>query len=167
MGGVKTGRADACRAREGPERLKTGSETTKFAKNAKNGQKIRGFSRKTGNFRSQDPVRSVFLAKDAKGAKKHQRYPKPLGELGALCENPKMALKWPKSVKNGLNRPRNGPRRSFSDHRGSSGPKTPSGPFFSPRTRRAPRSVSDTQSLLANFAHFARTQKWPQNGQNQ
>ena len=47
------------------ERLKTGSETTKFAKNAKNGQKIRGFSRQTGNFRSQDPVRSVFLAKSA------------------------------------------------------------------------------------------------------
>ena len=42
------------------ERLKTGSETTKFAKNAKNGQKIRGFSRQTGNFRSQDPVRPFF-----------------------------------------------------------------------------------------------------------
>ena len=30
--------------------------------------------------------RSIYLAKDAKGAKKRLRCPKPLGELGALCE---------------------------------------------------------------------------------
>ena len=38
--GVKTGRADARRVRGGAERLKTGSETTKIAKNAKNGPKM-------------------------------------------------------------------------------------------------------------------------------
>ena len=74
------------------ERLKTGSETTKFAKNAKNGQKIRGFSRQTGNFRSQDPVRSVFLAKSAKFAKRLWALQTLLGVLRVLCENQKMAL---------------------------------------------------------------------------
>ena len=32
------------------------------------------------------PSRSISLAKDAKGAKKRLRCPKPLGELGAFCE---------------------------------------------------------------------------------
>ena len=41
------------------------------------------------------PSRPIFLATDAKGAKKRLRCPTPLGELGALCENPKMASKWP------------------------------------------------------------------------
>ena len=36
------------------------------------------------------------------------------------------------------------------------GPKSRPGPFFSPRTRRAPRSACDAQSLLANLALFAR-----------
>ena len=35
--------------------------------------------------------RSIFLAKDAKGAKKHLRCPKPLGDLGALCERNSLA----------------------------------------------------------------------------
>ena len=32
------------------------------------------------------PGKARFLAKDAEGAKKPSRCPKPLGELGALCE---------------------------------------------------------------------------------
>ena len=156
---------------KGLNSLKRGQELLNSRKTRKMGRKRpqnREFRRKTGNFRSQDPVRSVFLAKDAKGAKKHQRYPKPLGELGALCENPKMASKWPKPVKNGLKRPRNGPQRSFFGSSGKFRSQDPdSGPFFSPRTRRAPRSISDTPSLLANLASFARAQKWPQNGQKQ
>ena len=76
------------------------------------------FSDHRGSSDPKTASRSIFLAKDAKGAKKHLRYPKPLCELGALCENPKMASKWPKPVKNGLKRTRNGPQRSFF---GSSG----------------------------------------------
>ena len=79
---------------KGLNSLKLGQKLRNSRKARKMGHKWpknREFSRKTGKFRSQDPVRSVFLAKDAKGAKKRQRYPKPLGEFGALCENPKMA----------------------------------------------------------------------------
>ena len=49
-----------------------------------------GFQREISDHRESSgpktPARSIFLAKDAKGAKKHPRCPKPLRELGALCE---------------------------------------------------------------------------------
>ena len=42
-----------------------------------------------------------------------------------------------------------------------SGPKTPSGPFFSPRAPSSPRGFGHCRRFLASFASFARTKKWP------
>ena len=41
-----------------------------------------------------------------------------------------------------------------------SGPKTPSGPFFSPRAPSSPRGFGHCRRFLASFASFARTKKW-------
>ena len=84
------GESGARRAAEGPK-LQKGAFGGHLG--AQKGTK----SQKTANFRlffgiigkvgPPDSVLVHFLAKDAEGAKKPLRCPKPLGELGALCEN--------------------------------------------------------------------------------
>ena len=73
--------------------MKRGPKPTSGASGGPNGRKTTKFANRIiGTIQvPRSRFRSIFLAKDAKGAKKHQRYPKPLGELGALCENPIMA----------------------------------------------------------------------------
>ena len=82
------------RAQNGKKSSKTAEMGSFFTSNASKASDFRIFCHFRDHRESSGPKtlsRSIFLAKDAKDAKKRLRCLKPLGELGALCERNSLA----------------------------------------------------------------------------
>ena len=128
MGG-ETGRADARRAREGPEQLKTGSETAKIAKNAKNGPKTAALASGYRNRRSQKPMMSSWMpVEGGKWPLKSRMTRKSAGRRRTPCAG------------RGSDRPRRGAPQGQGQARAPRNSMSGSAPLLTGQSQGRPRS---------------------------